>query len=145
MRSKSQTDFIKRPDKVKPAHATAAEPAGDIKMSAVILWIAEPLIRTCARNEIQIKSTITLAVIVWNISMMPEDEQEDFQNKIIEHMFPTGGNAEDIASFVYMIDLLLERKKVYFPDIQKVIVEHQITIAGDDIHLDVMSAPVKPL
>lgn len=114
-------------------------------MSAVILWIAEPLIRTCAGNEIQIKSVITLAVIVWNMSMTPEDQQEDFQNKIIEHMFPKGGDAEDIGSFVYMIDLLRERKKKYFPDIQKVIVEHHLTIAGDNIHLNVASAPVKPL
>jgi hypothetical protein len=140
LRPKLQADFIKGFEKVK---SPAGEPAGEIKMSAVILKIAEPLIKLCGGNENRIQSTIAFSVAVWNMSMTPEDQQEDFQNKIIEQIFPTGGDAEDIGSFVYMIDLLLERKKSYFPDIHKVIVGHHLNINGDDINLDVASAFLK--
>ncbi|AQU99727.1 hypothetical protein B2D07_02335 [Desulfococcus multivorans] len=59
-------------------------------------------------------------------------------------LVPKGSDAEDVASIVHVIDLILERKRKFFPDIHKVIIEHKLTIDGDNINLDVMSAPVKP-
>ena len=144
-RPKFQAGVIKGFDKVKSsAHAKAFELAAEIKMSAVILKLADPLLKKFWGNEKQVRSLISMTVIVWNISMMPDDKQEDLQNKFIEQIYPTGGDAEEIALIVSMIDLILERKKKYFPDIQNVIIKHKLTIDGDNINLDVGSAPVKP-
>ena len=145
-RPKSQADFIKRPDKVQsPTHATDAEPAGEIKMSTVILKIADPLLKKFWGNKNQVRLIISMTVTLWNLSMMPENRQEDLRNKMIEGLVPKGSDAEDVASIVHVIDLILERKRKYFPDIHKVIIEHRVTIDGDNINLDVGSAPVKPL
>ena len=145
-RPKLQADFIKGFGEVKsPAHVKAFELPGEIKMSAVILKLADPLIKRFWGNEKQVRSLISMTVTVWNLSMMPEDRQEDLRNEIIERLVPKGGDAEDVASIVHVIDLILERKRKYFPDIHKVIIEHRVTIDGDNINLDVGSAPVKPL
>jgi hypothetical protein len=145
-RPKFQADFIKGFGEVKsPAHAKAFELPGEIKMSAVILKLADPLLKKFWGKEKQVRSLISITVNVWNLSMMPEDRQEDLRNEMIEGLVPKGGDAEDVASIVYLIDLILERKKKFFPDIQNVIIEHKLTIDGDNIKLDVGSAPVKPL
>ena len=143
---KPPADFIKKPDRAaSPAHVTDTKPAGEIKMSAVILKLADPLLKKFLGNEKQVRSLISMTVTVWNLSMMPEDRQEGMRNEIIEQLVQKGGDAEDVASIVYLMDLILERKRKFFFDIQTVIVEHQLTIDGDNINLDVGSAPVKPL
>jgi len=145
-RPKFQADFIKGFGEVKsPAHVKAFELPGEIKMSAVILKLADPLLKKFWENKNQVRLIISMTVTLWNLSMMPEDRQEDLRNEMIEGLVPKGSDAEDIGSIVYVIDLILERKNKYFPDIQKVIVDHQLTIDGDNINLDVASAPVKPL
>lgn len=144
-RPKSQADFIKGIGEIKsPTHAKAFELPGEIKMSSVILKLADPLLKKFWGNENQVRLIISMTVTLWNLSMMPEDRQEDLRNEMIEGLVPKGSDAEDVASIVHVIDLILERKRKFFPDIHKVIIKHKLTIDGDNINLDVMSAPVKP-
>ena len=120
------------------------DPPDGVKMSAVILKLADPLLKKYGGNDKQIESIISLTVIEWNKSMFPEDEQEKLQDITIDRLVPKGGNAEDVGSLLYISDLIVERKKKYFPDLRKVILGYDLSVANGNITLNVSSVPIEP-
>jgi hypothetical protein len=121
-----------------------SEPPDGIKMSEVILKLAEPLIQKYADDFERIEAIISLTIIFWNKMMFPEDKQEKLQDEMIEHLVPGNGNAEDVGVVLYLNDLIMERKKKYFPDLKKIIVSYDLSLSGGNISLNISSAPVSP-
>ena len=122
---------------------TFAEPSDGVKMSEVILKLAEPLLKKYGNNDKHIKSIISLAIIVWNKLIFPESEQEKLQDEMMEHLVPANGNAEDIGVITYIHDLIAERKMRYFPNLKKAIISYDLTVSEGNIALNVTSTPVK--
>ncbi len=121
------------------------EPPDGIKMSEVILKIAEPLLKKYGDSDERIKTIIPLTILEWNNLMLPEDEQEKFHAKTINSIIPSNGSAEDVASLIYIGDLIAERKNKYFPDINKIVVNYDLEVSGGDITLNVSSAPIETM
>jgi hypothetical protein len=121
------------------------EPPDGIKMSAVILKIAEPLIQKHGDSDERIEAIISLTILEWNNSLLPEGEQEKFHAKTIDHIIPSNGSAEDVASLIYIGDLITERKNKYFPDINKIVVNYDLEVSNGDITLNVSSAPIEAM
>ena len=120
------------------------EPPDGVKMSEVILKLADPLLKKYGSDVIQMKTIISLTIIVWNKMMFPEDKQEKLQDKIIDHMTAITGDAEDVGMIVYLNDLITERKKKCFPDLKKLIISYDLSVSGDNISVNITSAPVEP-
>ena len=75
------------PKKIK--HRTSSKrttPDGKIKMSEVIMDFAEPLLN-CSEGEGSKEKTISLAILFWNIALMPHDAQQE-QIKNMLQSFP---------------------------------------------------------
>ena len=114
-----------------------------VKMSAVILKLAEPLLKEYGDDDKQIETIISLTIIEWNNLMFPEDMREKFQDEMIDTLSPPGDEAETVGSLLYIRDLIAERQKKYFPDLKKWIVDYELIISDGDITLNTSSAPIE--
>jgi len=118
------------------------EPPDKVKMSDVILKLAEPLLKKYRDSDNRIKAIISLTILEWSKLMFPDSEQEELQDMTIDNLIPADGNAEDVASLIYISDLISERKQKYFPEIRKVILSYDLNVVRGDITLSISSAPI---
>ena len=118
------------------------EPPDGIKMSAVILKLAEPLLKKYGDDEKRVKTIISLTMIEWNKLLSQKEEQDNLEDSIINSLVPSDGAAEDIGSLLYIEDLIAERKNKYFPDLKKIIVGYDLNVANGNITLNISSMPI---
>ena len=114
-----------------------------IKMSEVILKLAEPLLKKYGDIDKRVRTIISLTIFEWNRLMLPEGERKKYQDKMMDTLLPPDENADTVGSILYLSDLIVERQKKYFPDIKKVIVDYELILSGGDITLNVSSAPIE--
>ena len=70
-------------------------------MSAVILKVAEPLVKKYANTPEQAKTVIMLVIYGWNKSLFPPDKQAVVEKEILARIASEGGKAEIIAGRRY--------------------------------------------
>jgi hypothetical protein len=110
-------------------------PSGN-KLSAVIIELAEPLIDTLA--DCDFGYAIDLAVLCWNIAILPQDEQEQQRQYIVKEMSKhySPDIAEEIETWSKK---LLERKNTLFAHDRRIVTNYTIQDEGDSHHLYVVS------
>lgn len=112
-------------------------PKGIEKMSEVIGDFAEPLLRDCKSND-DIKKSIQFAVVVWNLTMLPEDEQDKIIQNLVKTL-STPGDIDQINQAKLFINSFINRKKELFPHIQRAITDYQFSGAGSNLRLNIVS------
>jgi hypothetical protein len=131
-----QQVLLKRVHASQHLHNTQVilNPAGTEKMSEVILRFAEPL-----KDEYGMvpKAMLEIAIILWNASFMPSDMQRKALEDVV-NVIPKE-NREAQRELCSIATMLLERKKQYFPENKRLIMDYHITESAHSIHLDVMS------
>ena len=115
-----------------------------VKMSEVILKLADPLIKQFGDDDNRTKSIISLTILEWNRLMLPEGERNKFQDEMFDTLLPPNGDAEMVGSILYINELIAKRRKKYFPDLKKFIVDYELIISDGNITLNVSSVPVEP-
>jgi len=123
-------------------NAENRESLDSLKMSAVILKLAEPLLKKYGDDDKRIETIIFLTIAEWNRLLLPEDSQENFQDEIFDTLSPPGDDAATVGSLLYISDLISERKKKYFPDLKKVIIDRELFVSNGNITLNIASAPI---
>ena len=123
-------------------NAENRESPDGLKMSAVILKLAEPLLKKYGDDDKRIETIIFLTIAEWNRLLLPEDLQENFQDEIFDTLSPPGDDAATVGSLLYISDLISERKKKYFPDLKKVIIDRELFVSNGNITLNIASAPI---
>jgi len=118
---------------------------GEAKMSAVILQLAEPLIRKHGKTAERAEAIIMLTIAGWNKSMFPSDEQPIVEKDLIDCFVPKDGSAEAVGVAIEVMDVVAERREKLFPDFQKIIVDYEVGIGGGRLTLNVTSAPIPDL
>ena len=109
-------------------------PAGTEKMSEVIFRFVEPFKDD---DGLVSKAMLEIAIIIWNASFMPKDMQMKAMADII-NVFPRD-DREARREMFFIAHMLLERKKQYFSDNQRMIMDYHITESAHSIHVDVVS------
>lgn len=117
-------------------------PDGEARMSAVILQIAEPLIKQHGKTEERAKSILMLCVAGWNKSVFPADKQGIVEQELIDCFVPKDGSAETVAMTVHIMDMVGDIRRQRFPDIRKVIVDYEVEIMDGRLTLNVSSASI---
>jgi hypothetical protein len=120
-------------------------PEGEAKMSAVILQLAEPLLKQHGKTPERAKAIIMLTIAGWNKSMFPPDKQPLIEKDLINSFVPKDGNAEDVGVAVQIMDTMVERRERLFPDLRKIIVDYECSVSGGRLTLEVRSAPIPEL
>jgi len=124
---------------VEPLHTTA-RPQGE-KLSAVILDFARPLTENV--DDCHLDIAITLAILCWNVGLLPEDKQEQELRLIASKMSKDmrAGFADEMMTWTRC---LLDRKKKLFGHDRRMVVNYTVENKGADFHLYVASTPVPP-
>jgi hypothetical protein len=117
-------------------------PDGEARMSAVILEVAEPLIKQYATKPERAETVIMLVVFGWNKSLFPPDKQAVVEKEILDQLVPQDGSGEAIGMAIHIMDTVAERRLAMFPDLRKVIVDHKVEIVRGNLTLNVTSAAV---
>jgi len=123
---------------VEPLRPQQSFPAR--KMSEVILDFAEPLLDAIDDDEL-FENAIGCAVVCWNLSFLTEKKQQrqvrTIVNKLDKSDLLTRFEAEDC------VRMLLERKRVFFADEKRIVINYKIVEEGDYQRLLVMSTFAK--
>jgi len=86
-------------------------PGGEAKMSAVILQLAEPLLKQHGKTPQRAEAIILLTIAGWNKSMFSPDRQPLIEKELIDSFVPKDGNAEDVGVAVQIMDMVVERRQ----------------------------------
>ena len=120
-------------------------PEGEAKMSAVILQLAEPLMKQHGTTAERAEALLMLTIAGWNKSMFPPDKQPLVEKDLINAFVPKDGSAEAVGVAVEVMDIIAERRQKLFPDLCKIIVDYEVEIGGGRLALNVSSAPIPKL
>jgi hypothetical protein len=114
-------------------------------MSAVILEVAEPMLKQHGKTPERAKAVLMLVIAGWNKALLPPDKQPVVEKEIIDQLVPEDGIAEDIGVGVAIMDMAADRREKLFPDLRKIIVDYEVEISEGRLSLNVTSAPVPEL
>ena len=112
-------------------------PSGQVKMSEVLGDFVEPYM-DMADTEEAYRKLLTLAVMAWNASFLPEKEQEEMIDRVLAAGIPAG-NDELRAGLKGIVNMLIARKKAYFSEYTRNIIDFEVTDTGEGYHLTVAS------
>ena len=104
------------------------EPSGAARMSDVLQDFAEPLLLESV-TDAEVKNAIKFSILVWNASLVPSPERENVVETLIKELSNPDlpDRTESVKSY---IDMLLEREKDLFPDVDRTIVDCQFSGSG---------------
>ena len=120
-------------------------PEGEAKMSAVILQLAEPLMKQHGMTAERAEGLLMLTIAGWNKSMFPPDKQPLIEKDLIDAFVPKDGSVHDVGVAVQVMDIIADRRQKFFPDLRKIIVDYEVEIGGGRLTLNVSSAPIPDL
>jgi hypothetical protein len=120
-------------------------PEGQAKMSAIILQLAEPLLKQYGKTRERAQAIIMLAIAGWNKSMFPPDKLPLIEKDLIDCFVPKDGSAETIGVALEFMELVADKRKKLFPDLRKIIVDYDLMISDGRLTLNVTSAPIPDL
>ena len=108
------------------------------KMSEILLEFAKPLTDEC-ENDKAFYNALQISVIAWNSSFLPSGER----NKLIDESINKYINDNSERAMAKEILLkMLERKEKNFPNINRMIMDFQISYRDGQQHLDVVSSTI---
>jgi len=110
-------------------------------MSEVLTDFIEPYLEFTDTEEAY-RKLLTLAIVAWNTSLLPEEKQQDMIDETLEAMPET---AEEVKTGLReIVNLLMARKKVYFSEYRRMILGYELTDTGKGYYLSVASTLENP-
>lgn len=107
------------------------------KMSEIIIDYAEPLLNV-SESQTEQKKALTMAIMVWNLSLLPEEKALDQKNYLKK--FLGLGKADDLSDLDNQVfELMLQRKKTFYEDIHRMVIDFEFVETPNGIHLNVVS------
>jgi len=124
------------------AHARIVErPAGESEISAVFSEFLEPF-RHYATNHAAYIKLVGLGVSAWNAALLPEEAQFEFINKILPTLFTDMTEAQR-ADMYSLIGSMVQRKRQFFANDRRYIVQFHIEDTGGGYKLMMASTPYR--
>ncbi len=126
--------------------ALPTEPPDGIKMSEVLEAYVEPYL-DLANTFDELRMLFLVAVLAWNIALLPEDKQQAAIDDLVEK----GVHAEDVeveeakADMRNILNELIARKELLFAEYNRFIIDFRLMEIGDQYHLTVLSSPTETL
>ncbi|WP_459904074.1 hypothetical protein, partial [Desulfosarcina cetonica] len=73
----------------------------------------------------------------------PDSMHDETQERMLNHLVPPDGDAEQIGVLLYISDLIRERKDRYYPNLKYVITNYDLKVSNGNITLNVSFVPIK--
>ena len=124
LRSKIEHSSVRMQQRLKSdGKKIVMNPEGELKMSEVLLKFVEPLLEFNKEDD-NFKTIIGISIAAWNLSLLPEDRQEEAKKEFIEGFVNLVPEVYDAS--VQIVEMLIERKKTEFADIKRFIKDYEI-------------------
>ena len=117
-------------------------PPNMTKMSEIIIDYARPLLNG-AKNDEEQKKAISIAIAIWNLSLYPEEMQSEYIGKITEIMTASRKDGRLTDDEKEVLNFLIKRKKTFFADIKRVILDYDYVETPKGFHINVVSNILK--
>jgi hypothetical protein len=118
-------------------------PEGEVKMSEVLQAFVEPYL-DLARNRGQREKLFSIAVIAWNLAIMPEKDRQPMIDQLI-NVGLKGTDPLAQQDTREIIDEFIDRKQKFFAKHKRYVVDFQLQDIGKQFHLSVASTLSNPL
>jgi hypothetical protein len=112
------------------------------KMSDIIIEFAQPLLDAATGPEMQ-KKAISVAIIAWNLALVPEESQLDQIHKIMKTVNPSNNSDHSLDEGIEIFKNLIARKKSFFPEVHRMIIDYELIETPKGFHLNVVSNILK--
>lgn len=120
------------------------DPAGEVKMSEVLENFVEPYLDTASNHDQRLK-LLGIAVFAWNLALLPENKQQPELDKIVTELTRWQGRQmkQDVRK---ILEEMMERKRDFFAQHQRYILDFELKERRHDFHLSVVSTlvPTEP-
>jgi hypothetical protein len=107
------------------------------KMSEVLEAFAEPYLALADSDEAT-RRVIALAAAGWNASFHDREAQREMIDDLLNHIMPDAPR-RDKSDFRKIMAELIRRKRAYFAEDNRYILNYKLTDLGDSFHLTVLS------
>ncbi len=115
-------------------------PKGTAKMSEVLGEFISPY-RHLAKNRNAYESLLAIAILAWNVAILPEDQEQKLIDEALQQVVKLDFLVkQDVKSF---LNALIARKKNYFADNKRYIMDFQLQEIGNRYHLSVASTSME--
>lgn len=112
-------------------------PKGEAKMSEVLEAYIEPYLDATKNRDQRLKLS-TIAAFAWNLTLLPEDKQQQEKENLIEQL---GGQNRQVQQDIReILEELMERKRKFFAKIKRHIIDFELKESRNDFHLSVISS-----
>ncbi|NCU33047.1 MAG: hypothetical protein EOM23_08985 [Candidatus Moranbacteria bacterium] len=120
-----------------------------IKVSEALRIVCEPFLEgKLGQKPEMIKSLFILGIIAWNMAVMGKSTEDKDIADIFDNLKENCGDIPDIGVvgkgkelFLECFQVMINRKQELFPDVNCVILEHELTWDGDNPRLMVATVP----
>jgi hypothetical protein len=112
------------------------------KMSQIIIDYARPLLDAAKNGEEQ-KKAITIAITIWNLSLFPSKTKSKYLTEIKKTMKATSAKGGDFSENDEVFNYMMERKRVLFNKINRVVFDYEFVETPKSFHLNVVSSVLK--
>lgn len=130
----SQKRLVKRAQKNMGDGYTLLKGSLPTKMSAIILDLADFLLKASSTKQ-QEHTAISITCLAWNMSILDsirgQEQLEDF--------FKDKDDPDFKADIDDILGAIIAKKRRYYPDINRIIVDFELLQNKKDIHLTIMS------
>jgi hypothetical protein len=110
-----------------------ASPKGVAKMSEVLEEFVAPYLGH-TRNHGEREKLFSIAIVAWNLSLMPEDERQQAIDQVL-----AGQSVLARQDTQEILDEMIARKQQYFTDNERLIVDFELQDRRNDWQLSVAS------
>jgi hypothetical protein len=119
-------------------HKVLINPPGHEKMSEVIMEFASPMLDNSTNDEIT-RNIISFAILAWNLALHKERGNNDAYQGLHDMALSSCTDEIERQQFHRFLTMLLQRKREYFADYERFILDYELSFTRDNMHLDVVS------
>ena len=96
-------------------------PSGEVKMSEVLIDFIEPYLEFADTLE-SYRKLVILGIMAWNASLLPKGEQQDMVDSIFHQFNQQMPRVTEELRLEEIVDTLIARKKAYFSEYTRAII-----------------------
>jgi len=108
-----------------------------LKMSEVIIEYADELLNMATTEESQ-EQAIMIAIVAWNLAFFDEEQQEEQMHNLL-HRLKIKQGSEDWHNTIDILTILIDRKRLDYPSIDRLIVDYKIIKTKGEFRLNIVS------
>ena len=116
----------------------------DVKMSEVILDLADPIIDGDVSNPKEVDFIVRLTIAAWNKAMLPADKQDAREKEIIDALVPPDGIAEQVGTVIQALDIVEQQRKKLVPNLRRLVLDYDLRVSEGQVALNVLSEAMTP-